>query len=157
MYVSPPLKLYVSCRVIDSLPFPSFWWRHLGKYDSQGVTMAQILEWKERKVPRPPWEHISPASPTLKTYWAQWDLLEVREGILIRRWESDDGKGASWLTVLPNGVRSLVLQELHTSNTAAHFGMTKTLARVKNWFYWAGMASDIRSFIRQCTTCAQRK
>jgi len=120
-------------------------------------SMAQILQWKEQNVPRPPWEDISPASPTLKTYWSQWDLLTVKGGVLTRRWESEDGKTSSWLTVLPAEFRPVVLQELHMSNTAAHFGVAKTLARVKTRFYWAGMARDVRSFIRQCDTCAKRK
>ena len=120
-------------------------------------TMGPLLLLKENGAAKPPWEDISPASPSLKTYWAQWNLLEVKGGTLTRRWESDDGKKASSLTVLPASLRTVALRELHESDTAAHFGITKTLARVRTKFYWSGMARDVRSFIRQCNTCSRRK
>jgi hypothetical protein len=41
---------------------------------------------------RPEWRDISDRSPTYKSYWAQWKSLAVSDGVLIRRWESTDGR-----------------------------------------------------------------
>ena len=120
-------------------------------------SMSRLLHWIESVAPRPTWEDISPAPPALKTYWALWPLLEVRGGILTRRWEDGDGKAVKWLTVLPAGLRSTVLQELHASKTAGHMGVNKTVAKVKAKYYWVRLAADVRAYIRQCTTCARRK
>lgn len=127
------------------------------KQQMEDDTMAPILLWKEQKKPRPEWDTISNQSPHLKTYLAQWDLMEVRDGILVRRWESDDGKSVRFLTVLPQGLRKSVLQELHGVNTAGHLGVKKTTGKVKERFYWVGYHADVRSFLRQCELCARRK
>ena len=127
------------------------------KHQMEDDTMAPILQWKEQKKPRPEWDTISNQSPHLKTYLAQWDLMEVRDGILVRRWESDDGKSVHFLTVLPQGLRKSVLKELHGVNTAGHLGVKKTTGKVKERFYWVGYHADVRSFLRQCELCARRK
>ena len=38
-----------------------------------------------------------------------------------------------------------------------HLGYTKTLRRVKERYFWAGMTVDLRSYLRKCTDCARRK
>ena len=47
--------------------------------------------------------------------------------------------------------------ELHSSKTAAHFGVYKTRSKVNERFYWYRLSSDIRSWIRRCDICAKRK
>ena len=39
----------------------------------------------------------------------------------------------------------------------AHLGVNKTRGKVKERFYWYGLSSDIRSWIRRCDICARRK
>jgi hypothetical protein len=42
---------------------------------------------------RPKWGgDISDRGFVYKSYWAQWKSLAVRDGILIRYWESTDGR-----------------------------------------------------------------
>ena len=92
-----------------------------------------------------------------KVLLEHWDQLEVRDGILYRRWESADGNTTRWRFVLPRSLISDVLQDLHSSVMAGHLGMTKTLQKVQERFYWVGMKEDVRSFIRQCPNCASHK
>ncbi|XP_042227369.1 uncharacterized protein LOC121869870 [Homarus americanus] len=40
---------------------------------------------------QPAWETISGASPTSKSYWAQWDALRLKDGLLQRQWVTTDG------------------------------------------------------------------
>ncbi|PIK39793.1 Retrovirus-related Pol polyprotein from transposon [Apostichopus japonicus] len=55
------------------------------------VELRKMLTWKENKVDRPSWEEVSAEGKELKAYWAQWDRLEVRQGLLCRRWENHAG------------------------------------------------------------------
>ena len=120
-------------------------------------TMALILELKERGEERPPWQDVSELPAALKGYWAQWNTLAVKKGVLVKRWESDDGREVRWLIVLPRGLRERVMEELHSSKTAGHLGRDKTLPKVRERYYWFGMGLDVRAFLRKCVGCAQKK
>jgi len=41
---------------------------------------------------RPEWRDISNRGPIYKSYWAQWKSLALMDGLLMRHWESADGK-----------------------------------------------------------------
>ena len=119
-------------------------------------SIAPVLRWKEQGE-RPDWKVVSDKSPTLKCYWSQWDMLAVKEGVLVKRWESDDGKEFKCLLVLPRSLRKQALDMLHSSKTAGHLGREKTMPKVRERYYWVGMSADVRSYLRQCVVCAQKK
>jgi len=120
-------------------------------------TMAPIVKWKESEGERPKWEEIAIKSAALKTYWGQWEALAVRKGVLMKRWESEDGKEFKWLLVLPKSLRKKVLDSLHSSKTAGHLGREKTLPKVRGRFYWVGMSVDVRAYVKRCADCARKK
>ncbi|GFW02531.1 retrovirus-related Pol polyprotein from transposon 17.6 [Trichonephila clavipes] len=51
-----------------------------------------IIEFKELSDKKLSWQDIVPLHPTTKHYWALWDSLPLRNGVLYRKWESDNGK-----------------------------------------------------------------
>lgn len=120
-------------------------------------TMSPLIAKLENNEERPPYEGVSDGPPGLKVYWAQWPLWSLRDGVLCRSWESEDGKNNRWLTILPQSLRATVLQELHDLKTAGHIGEKKTLLKVRHRYYWAGMVKDIQMHVRQCNECARRK
>ena len=108
------------------------------KAQLKDVDIGFILRWKEEKDERPQWKDVSSLSSSIKTYWVNWNLLEVRNGVLCKRWESNDGNTIDYKIVLPRQLRSIVLSELHDSKTAAHCGVNKTLHKVQTRYYWVG-------------------
>ena len=120
-------------------------------------SMSSILKSKEEGEDRPTYESISDRSTAEKSYWRLWDVLAVKDGILVKRWEAADGRVIRWLTVLPKGLRRRVLDELHASPVSGHLGRNKTLPKVQERFFWVGMTADVRSYLKQCTPCARRK
>ena len=115
-----------------------------------------LLKGKENGQKPAPTE-ISPLSKTAKVYYMEWDRIELREGMLHRRWESNDGSVIRWQLIVPKKYQDAVLEELHSAKTAAHLGVNKTRGKVNERFYWYGLSSDIRSWIRRCDICARRK
>ncbi|GFU14598.1 retrovirus-related Pol polyprotein from transposon 412 [Trichonephila clavipes] len=107
-----------------------------------------IIEFKESSDEKPSWQDIAPLHPTTKCYWALWDSLHLRNGVLYPKWESDDGKTFKWQIILPRTGLSTVLKELHGSPTGGHFGVMKTLQNVR---------SDVEKCCRICDPCAARK
>ena len=119
--------------------------------------MGQILTALEQNSERPVWKKILGLSPEFKMYVSQWKQLEVRQGVLCRKWESDNGKQVEYKVVLPKKFRKIVLAELHESKTAGHLGVRKTKEKVQSRYYWVGLSQDVRDFVRLCSLCTRRK
>ncbi|GFX63475.1 retrovirus-related Pol polyprotein from transposon 17.6 [Trichonephila clavipes] len=80
-----------------------------------------LIEFMESSSNKPSWQDISAYSPTTKQYWALWNSLHLRNGVLYRKFESEDGKTFRWQLVLPRSRIPEVLKELHGSPTGGHF------------------------------------
>jgi hypothetical protein len=48
---------------------------------------------------RPEWRDISDRCTNYKSYWAQWKSFAVRDGVLVRCWESTDRKETAQIVV----------------------------------------------------------
>ncbi|KAJ8914968.1 hypothetical protein NQ315_002492 [Exocentrus adspersus] len=117
--------------------------------------ISGIMTWKIEGKERPAWQEISNRSPTFKGYWALWDSLAIENNLLKRVWESPDGKKAT--TVLPRKRVPEVLHGVHSGVGGGHFGIKKTLVKVKERFYWLRSRSDVEEWCRRCETCAASK
>ncbi len=58
---------------------------------------------------------------------------------------------------VPANLRSEVLQWAHSSPLACHPGVTRTLALLKQRFWWASMGKDTREFVAACQVCSRNK
>ncbi|GFX50477.1 retrovirus-related Pol polyprotein from transposon 17.6 [Trichonephila clavipes] len=116
-----------------------------------------IIEFKESSDEKPSWQDIAPIHSTTKRYWALWVSFHLRNGVLYRKWESDDGKTFRWQLTLPKIRVSTVLKELHGSPTGGHFGVMKTLQKVRERFYWNNVRSDVKKCCCTRDPCASRK
>ncbi|UYV74060.1 K02A2.6-like [Cordylochernes scorpioides] len=119
--------------------------------------IGPILEWKERGNERPSWEVISDKSPELKTLWSQWDSLSIDDGLLKRIWESADGRSKTMQLVGPKIQVPNVLREIHDGVSGAHFGINKTLKKVRERFYWVYYHEDVERWCKECDRCAASK
>ncbi|KAJ8955269.1 hypothetical protein NQ318_000297, partial [Aromia moschata] len=103
----------------------------LKKSQKKDSDLKLIRNWLKNGV-RPTWQEVSRYGTTIKGYWAQWSSLCLRDGLLHRKWESPDGVSAVYQLVLPKARIHQVLEELHSSPSGGHFGVTRTLARRLN-------------------------
>ncbi|KAJ8957203.1 hypothetical protein NQ318_007765 [Aromia moschata] len=103
----------------------------LKKSQKKDSDLKLIRNWLKNGV-RPTWQEVSRYGTTIKGYWAQWNSLCLRDGLLHRKWESPDGVSAVYQLVLPKARIHQVLEELHNSPSGGHFGVTRTLARRLN-------------------------
>ncbi|GFW62489.1 retrovirus-related Pol polyprotein from transposon 412 [Trichonephila clavipes] len=90
-------------------------------------------------------------------YWTLWDSLHLRNSVLHRKCESDDRKIYGWQFILPKTRASSVLQELHGSPTGGHFGVMKTIHKVRERFYCSNVWRAVEKCCRICDPCAARK
>ena len=78
-------------------------------------------------------------------------LLNFESNVL---YSIKDGKRKA---IVPKSLRSKVMQEAHATNTTGHLASERTLARIKEHFYWPNMYMDVFNFCKSCTTCQQAK
>ncbi|GFU29152.1 retrovirus-related Pol polyprotein from transposon 412 [Trichonephila clavipes] len=80
-----------------------------------------------------------------------------QEWCSIPKIESEDGKTFRWQLVLPRSRIPEVLKELHGSPTGGHFGVMKTLHRVRERFCWGKVRADVEQWCKSCDACSARK
>ncbi|GFX90124.1 retrovirus-related Pol polyprotein from transposon 412 [Trichonephila clavipes] len=112
---------------------------------------------KESSEEKASWQDIAPFHPTTKRYWALWESLHLRNGVLYRKCESDDGKTFRWQLILPKTRYSTVLKKLLGSPTGGHFGVMTTLHKVRERFYWNNVWSNVEKCCRICDHCSAGK
>ena len=104
---------------------------------------------------KPPWESVALASYDVKTLWAQWPRLQIKDGLLKRRFESPDGLSVHWQVVWPSTLRAEFLRLAHGGMTGGHFGRRRSAAAVQSRAYWPSWSSDLDLFLKQCKPCAR--
>ena len=120
-------------------------WSHEELHTPQ-MQDSEIRPVIEKGDTRAPWDAIAPHPEATKIYWAQWNSLRLRNGVLYRLWETPQGDEVTCQLILPKPLRSDVLHQLHNTLTAGHLAVAKTLNRVRERFYWARYHGDVRDW-----------
>ncbi|KAJ8951518.1 hypothetical protein NQ318_000214 [Aromia moschata] len=92
--------------------------------------LKPIVNWKKEDR-KPTWEEVSRYSPTVKSYWAQWNSLVLSDGLLKRVLEKSDGTEERKQLIIPRNRVPEVLEEIHNGSTGGHLEVTKTLGKVR--------------------------
>ncbi|CAI5637006.1 unnamed protein product [Oreochromis niloticus] len=120
------------------------------------ATLVQVGAWLEA-ARRPGWTGVSGQGPEVKAYYSQYNNLETHDGLLYWRWRAP-GQGRDLLQLLvPRTLRSQVLELVHGSVGAGHYGNAKTLRRLRGQFYWPGCRREVELHVHCCDTCTARK
>jgi hypothetical protein len=76
----------------------------------------------------------------------------MRDGVLVRRWESTDRKETNQIVVPHTKVKE-VLAEMHGGTSGGHLGTNKTIDKVRQRYYWLHLRDDVERWCQQCDTC----
>ena len=86
-----------------------------------------------------------------------YDQLTIHNGVLYRQYLIPEVSKVIMQQLIPLSLRPQILQELHEGVTGGHLGMDKTLAKLKERFYWPRHYNDVKNWCHNCHSCAQRK
>ena len=92
---------------------------------------------------------MSAAAQQYVRNFATLDLAE--DGLLIMK--MDTLMGARNRILVPEGLRGPVFQMSHEHQTAGHFGVTATIARMKKHWWYPGLATDVHTRVGVCHLC----
>ena len=145
------------CTMQSDIWLPCWTLDELAEEQRQDFSIGQVIQWMENdSIPRVFPKHLSSHTQAL---WAQSSYLVLQNGVLYRRWEDVPGKGLHrrLQLVLPPTLVPVLLEALHSSIRGGHFGTSKTLAKVRERFYWVGQRKDVAAWCSGCLSCASRK
>jgi hypothetical protein len=92
-----------------------------------------------------------------RRYLQDWDRLELRDGVVWRKWFDEKGNVTGHQFLTPRTLRGEVLNYAHDHRLAGHFGVRRTTDRVRPLFYWKGISDDVDYWLRSCETCNSRR
>jgi transposase InsO family protein len=108
---------------------------------------------------RPESNAVTTWTRAAKRYLAEWDSLrmEVDDQILRRAWFDNLGNESKQLLIVPRTLVGRILEYAHDNPMAGHFSERRTLARVKEHYFWSGLTDDVKRWYRGCEVCGARK
>ena len=131
------------CTMQSDIWLPCWSLDELAEEQRQDSSIGQVIQWMENdSIPRVFPKHLSSHTQAL---WAQSSYLVLQNGVLYRRWEDVPCKGLHrrLQLVLPPTLVPVLLETLHSSIRGGHFGTSKTLAKVRERFYWVGQRKEM--------------
>ena len=129
------------------------WMEAIKTWQQKDPVLKTISTWEKR----PSWADISRESPGVKYYWARWEQLRQQNGILYYSWKGENKPDMLKIIVPPAGQEE-ILKEHHNYRLAGHFGIEKTLKRLKQSpYYWPKMRTTVEKWCKECHLCARTK
>jgi hypothetical protein len=102
--------------------------------------------------------------PTLSIGWptkyfckAAFDFLFKDLNLLQTEQHLSKNDAIFYQMFVPKILRKEVLTTCHDTRYAAHFGVSKTLNKVKQDFHWYKMAEDVKLHVKCCSVCNRFK
>ncbi|CAC5388204.1 unnamed protein product [Mytilus coruscus] len=86
-----------------------------------------------------------------------WEQLELVDDVLYRKWFRLETDEVSCLVVAPKEMRQKILTLAHDDVSGGHLGITKTVQKVRQQFYWVNLHSDVADWIKSCPFCCASK
>ncbi|KAL7726567.1 hypothetical protein ACLKA6_010432 [Drosophila palustris] len=89
----------------------------------------------------------------------QFPDLRVEEDLLFKRvqFEREDSQEFHWKLWIPEAPTSTLIKQAHEGENRMHGGIAKTLARIKQFYYWPRMTVQVRETVLACNTCKETK
>lgn len=70
---------------------------------------------------------------------------------------ADDVDSNPWKIWIPSTLTEALIRKFHEPPEMSHGGISKTLFRLRQWFYWPGMVVQVRQYIKSCEICKTTK
>ncbi|KAM7309909.1 DDE-type integrase/transposase/recombinase [Ixodes scapularis] len=79
----------------------------------------------------------------------------IRQGVLYK--ENFVNSHTAWLLVIPSSLREEIFQGCHDDPSAGHLGYIRTLARIREKYYWPRLPKTVHLYTRSCHECQRRE
>ena len=100
--------------------------QNLGAAQEDDPVLTELSHLKESYAVKAEWNTIPRGIDELRTYWVQWESVEIRDPLLYRRFVCSDGSAKYYQLVVPSSLRSAFIVQACGSMTGGHFGIRCT-------------------------------
>ncbi|KMQ85118.1 integrase core domain protein [Lasius niger] len=128
-------------------------WR---KEQIEDPSISFIYRGKETGI-RPSRLEIPTRDVAARIYWSYWNALSLKDGVLYRKWKAPSLKSSIFQLIVPRNRINQILEETHDSSSGGHFGVNKTLEKIRKRFYWATCKQDVEQWCKTCKICISKK
>ncbi|KAM7298103.1 Transposon Ty3-I Gag-Pol polyprotein [Ixodes scapularis] len=102
-------------------------------------------------------EHLEgQASSVSRAFLRILHTFSMRQGVLYKD-NFVNNNNTAWVLVFPASLRDEIFQGCHDDPTAGHLGYSRTLARIREKYYWPRLPKTVHLYIRSCHECQRRK
>ena len=115
--------------------------------------LEALIDYLENKE-EPSENNLVAASPAAKYYWINRELFTMEDNLV---WRKAKYQNQPKRVVIPRDMQNLVLEMCHDIPAAAHQGVNRTTARVKEKYFWYGMSEAIKNYVATCDVCSRNK
>ena len=116
--------------------------------------LGVLVAWLEKNH-QPSQNELQLSSPTVKRFWQYKDQLCLNQGVLYYRWE--ELPQSRLLLLVPDCLKTEVLEGCHDLPTGGHMGQRKTYERIRQKYLWHAMSVDVKLYVRSCAVCNRQK
>ena len=89
----------------------------------------------------------------LRKYLKHFARLENHNGVLYRKFFSDNGRDFIRQYVVPTHLREELLYRVHNSKSAGHPGTAKTAEIFSKHFYFPNFGEFLTNYVKKCSSC----
>ena len=101
-------------------------------------------------------EEVACFSPAIRKCWLNKENINRNCGVLYQTWISSvKGVSDKKQLLVPRVLRREVMKYCHDNILSAHLGITKTVQKIKQNYYWYKMSEDVKLHITQCSVCTK--
>lgn len=106
-------------------------------------------------------KEYSELKQTISEEQEQLPDLCISDGFVYKRTEPRTGdalqEDRAWKLWVPSELRAELLDRVHGSLSAGHGGIQKTLRKLRERYFWPGLASDVQAWVKRCEVCKMSK
>ncbi|KAL5015607.1 hypothetical protein ScPMuIL_007306, partial [Solemya velum] len=105
--------------VCSTITFDQFGWSKTDilKFQSEDPVLQIMIELLKKHHDRPHFNEISSDNKDVKSYWIQWEQLELSDDVLYRKWFDPATNETRKLLIVPPEMRNEILTLAHDSTT----------------------------------------
>ena len=80
--------------------------------------------------------------------------FQITDGLLF---DVQDGRNRLYIPPSLPRIRRLIFEQAHGTPTSGHFGVTNTELKIKRYYFWPRLKTDLKEWIGECQTCLTTK
>ncbi|CAC5422735.1 unnamed protein product [Mytilus coruscus] len=96
-------------------------------------------------------------SPAVRHYWLNWSNIVRIGGVIYQKWREVKSEQDHLQLLVPAVIKKEIISSCHDTAYSGHFGIKKSVQKMKKYFTWYQMTKDVRIHIENCVICTKSK